>query len=948
MDASSPLTTHHSNPHFFERGNLAFRVWGITASALLIIGSYLAWSSYDEFGKTLEHEYRLLETHARFGDAQVAGSLRSIDLLLQDVIDDRLSTPDLPADVIQRHQLDKLRQFPEIRLLITTDNKGQVASAESLDDPMGVIDVRKFDASQRDYFTVHRDAKPEDYYRYQLSRPFKTITNRNTITVSRAIRGKKGQFQGVALVSLSPAYFDSVLQEVLANNVADAAAVHNRFGDIIYRKPDPDKYVGKNIAGGEAFQSYLRSDQHLTRYLGVTATDGVKRILVFSKVGDTNLDVGVSAQFDVVMAGWRSNLLVKALFFVMVSGLSLALAFGSQQRLLERRRSEVTLRESEERYRLLVKTASEGILVAQGASLQFVNPMVMEITGYTEEELTSRPFLEFIHQDDRELMKANYLKRIKGEPVPQRYPIRILTKEAGEKWVELSGARIEWQGQPATLNFVTDITEHRQAEQASKDSYERLVTVLNSLDAIVYVSDIETYEVLFVNQFVQGIFGDIVGQPCWKSLQSGQSGPCSFCTNNKLLDTTGNPTGIYHWEFQNSVNGRWYDIRDRAITWPNGRFVRLEIATDITERKQSHDEIARLMREQQIILDTAPVGISMIIDRKQVWVNRKAEAMFQYSPQEMVGQTTRMLYPTQQAYDQLGQEAYQALSSGDEFVTVQNLIRRDGTPIWVKYEGKAVDPADMSKGTIWILDDITERKQAEDELLRSNTELEQFSYAISHDMRQPLRMISSYMQLLEKSLADHLDTEKRQFFGFAIDGAKRMDAMMLGLLEYSRVGRKGEPPKWIESRSLLDDALLFLQPAIAESHADIRIEGEWPRIHVSPDEMLRLMQNLIGNALKFLIAGRTSEVIVTSEIVDKEWRLCVADNGVGIIPDQIGRLFQVFQRLQGRTSYEGNGIGLALCRKIAEHHGGRIWAESEGEGKGSKFCVSLPQQRVEL
>jgi hypothetical protein len=116
-------------------------------------------------------------------------------------------------------------------------------------------------------------------------------------------------------------------------------------------------------------------------------------------------------------------------------------------------------------------------------------------------------------------------------------------------------------------------------------------------------------------------------------------------------------------------------------------------------------------------------------------------------------------------------------------------------------------------------------------------------------MRQPLRMVSSYMQLLEKSLTDQLDGEQRGYFDFAIDGARRMDGMMLGLLDYSRVGRKGEPPAWIESRALLDDALLFLEPAIAEAQATIRIEGEWPKILVSPDEMLRLVQNLIGNAL---------------------------------------------------------------------------------------------------
>ena len=245
-------------------------------------------------------------------------------------------------------------------------------------------------------------------------------------------------------------------------------------------------------------------------------------------------------------------------------------------------------------------------------------------------------------------------------------------------------------------------------------------------------------------------------------------------------------------------------------------------------------------------------------------------------------------------------------------------------------------------GTTGFAHDVTERREFEEELKRSNIELEQFSYAISHDMRQPLRMISSYLQLIEKSVAGQLDSEKRGYFGFAIEGAKRIDQMLVALLEYSRVGRMGESPDWIESRAVLDEALQFLQPAIAEAQAKVSIAGEWPRILASHDEMLRLIQNLIGNAAKYRIAGRIPEITVTSGAVKNEWHLCVADNGVGIIPGQAKRLFQVFQRLQSREAYEGTGIGLALCRKIAERHKGRIWAESVGEGQGSKFYVALP------
>ena len=241
--------------------------------------------------------------------------------------------------------------------------------------------------------------------------------------------------------------------------------------------------------------------------------------------------------------------------------------------------------------------------------------------------------------------------------------------------------------------------------------------------------------------------------------------------------------------------------------------------------------------------------------------------------------------------------------------------------------------------------DITERKQAEQELQRSNAELEQFSYAISHDLRQPLRMISSYLQLLGISLAEQLDSEQREHFKFAMDGASRLDRMLVALLEYSRVGRLGEPPAWVETRVIVDEALLFLQPAITEAQAKISVRGHWPRAWVRPDEMLRLIQNLLANATKFRLAGRVPEIRIASRVSRANWCLTVTDNGIGIQPGQRDRLFQVFQRLQSRASYEGSGVGLALCRKIAEHHGGTIWAESAGEGQGSRFCVSLPLPR---
>ena len=324
------------------------------------------------------------------------------------------------------------------------------------------------------------------------------------------------------------------------------------------------------------------------------------------------------------------------------------------------------------------------------------------------------------------------------------------------------------------------------------------------------------------------------------------------------------------------------------------------------------------------------------------YVSPKIHDILGYEAVEIIGKTPFDLMTSEEA-KRVADIAGTIAATRKPFTNLENTnLHKDGHPVVIETSGvPVIDTEGKFYGYRGINRDITERKEFEEELKRSNVELEQFSYAVSHDMRQPLRMISSYLQLLEMSLDGQLDGEKRDYFNFAIEGAKRIDQMLVALLEYSRVGKAGELPAWIESRAVLDETLQFLQPAIAEAQARVSIAGDWPRIMACHDEILRLLQNLIGNAAKYRIAGRTPEITVTSKIDKNEWCLCVADNGVGIIPDQIKRLFQVFQRLQLRTAYEGNGVGLALCRKIAEHHKGRIWAESAGEGHGSRFCVVL-------
>jgi PAS domain S-box-containing protein len=280
-------------------------------------------------------------------------------------------------------------------------------------------------------------------------------------------------------------------------------------------------------------------------------------------------------------------------------------------------------------------------------------------------------------------------------------------------------------------------------------------------------------------------------------------------------------------------------------------------------------------------------------------------------------------------------------------------IRKDGSRFPIAISG-AMFGAVNEQPVVWgVIEDITKRKEAEhalqqqtDALARSNAELEQFAYVASHDLRQPLRMVNSYVQMLERRLADRLDDDTREMMHFVVDGAKRMDQMLVSLIEYSRVGRKGEPLALLSSRTGVDEALRFLAPAIREANATVRVSGDWPDVVASRDEFTRLWQNLIGNAVKYRTPDRAPDIAITVTPDANNWRFCVADNGIGIAPAQFDRLFKVFQRLVTRNQYEGTGIGLAVARKIVERHGGQLWVESAGAGQGCRFCFSLPIART--
>jgi PAS domain S-box-containing protein len=283
--------------------------------------------------------------------------------------------------------------------------------------------------------------------------------------------------------------------------------------------------------------------------------------------------------------------------------------------------------------------------------------------------------------------------------------------------------------------------------------------------------------------------------------------------------------------------------------------------------------------------------------------------------------------------------------------TVENRILAPAGLRWVSWEGGGIRDVNGDVVEVQAVGrDITEwvayrerLKTLVADLDASNRELEQFAYVASHDLREPLRMISSYIALLERRYADKLDDEAREFFGFAREGATRMDRMVLDLLEFSRVGRRDESSEPVSLGDAAGEAIGNLTLAIEDAGARVSLAADLPTVSGKRRELVRLFQNLIGNAVKYRDPARPPAVSVGARREGRAWVVWVSDNGIGIAEEYFQRVFSIFQRLHSRTAYEGTGIGLAICRKVVEHHGGRIWIESQ-PGVGSTFLFTLPDK----
>ena len=390
------------------------------------------------------------------------------------------------------------------------------------------------------------------------------------------------------------------------------------------------------------------------------------------------------------------------------------------------------------------------------------------------------------------------------------------------------------------------------------------------------------------------------------------------------------------------------EARRRALQTDAGWII-VATASDITQRKLAEGKLRASEERFRRTFEMAGSGVAHIgLDRRFLRVNRRLCEIFGYSEAELLGLTGRQIsHPDD--LDAINEQRPRLHAGEIDAIRLEKrYLRKDGSPVWVALTMTVErDSVGNPLYEIAIYDDIDSRKKAEaelrtahDELARSNAELEQFAYVASHDLQEPLRMVASYTQLLGKRYGDRLEGDAKEFMAFIVDGAARMKQLIEDLLAYSRVGRRAMALKPVKMEAVMARVRTNLRGALEDSAGELTHDA-LPVVAGDESQLVQLLQNLAGNALKFH-GEAAPRVHVSCAERDGEWEFTVQDNGIGIEPQYFERIFMVFQRLHDKGQYPGTGIGLAICKKVVDRHGGRIWVES-APGKGSRFHFTLPK-----
>ncbi len=677
--------------------------------------------------------------------------------------------------------------------------------------------------------------------------------------------------------------------------------------------------------------------------------EGDKIETVFSRSPVTGWSVVIGIPADEI-----GRPIARTVMMVVAAGaglVALAVVFASLvgRTIVARRRAyEGALEERERHYRSLFTNAKAIMLLLDPANGAIVdaNSAAIDFYGYTIDRLKTMHIwdINVLNAQDSTRVMAGVLEAAAGH-----LELRHCLADGAIRDIEAHVGPLEIASRCLLLAIIHDITDRKGAEAARqslqedlRQSEERFRSLVEGTTDWVWESDADHCFSWLSKSFDHATdvpASEILGRRRWDlAAQEHEIDAALWQAHMEDLRAHRTYRDFRYWLKSSTGQLKWISVSGSPRFDADGVFLGYRgSGSDISAEATA----ALRLKMLSTVVEQSPVSVVITEpDGTIEYVNSHFTTATGYAASEAIGSNSRS-HGSGDTSVEIYNDMWATITAGRRWRGELRNRRKDGELRW---EDVVIAPIINDEGQIAhyvaIKEDVTERRDLQDKLRQTNAELEQFAYVASHDLRQPLRMVTSYLRLIERKFGSDIDEETKTFIGFAVNGAKRMDRLILDLLEYSRTGKAGE---WaaVALAEVIADGQANVMVAIGESDAEIIVADGLPIVLGDRTELTRLFQNLIGNAVKYCAPDRRPKVEIACRREGREWLVAVKDNGIGIAAEDRERAFAIFQRLVAREDYEGTGIGLAVCKKIAEHHGGRIWIESQ-VGVGSTFVIALP------
>ncbi|MCL4249086.1 MAG: PAS domain S-box protein [Anaerolineae bacterium] len=735
----------------------------------------------------------------------------------------------------------------------------------------------------------------------------------------------------------------------IVSNSSDFIGIADNAGINLYMNPagmqaiqceNPEKYIGQSIR--------LIHDDETANY-------------VFSEVIPTVLKTGK----------WRGETCMKredgSLFPVDQTIFKLHDTAGGAYEIAtvcrdisEQKRTENALRESEARYAALVNQTRDGVLVVQDGQMVHMNEPMADMLGSTVKELQGTAYLDFIAPESQAQITEYIKARMAGEPAPSRYEAKLRKKDGTIFDVEISAARVQLNGSPASMGLLRDITARKRDERALRESEERFRGLFEQLPLGAFLTAARAQGtraavIVDCNEAAARMNGytreQLIGQPIEIFMANKER--VTEKDRSAFWDQVREEGFVTLEDDRLRRDGSVYPAQSTVSMMEiQGEELLLIIERDITEAKHAEAALRASERRFRALFEKLPLGVTLVVPRggsvpgEIIDCNEAAAAMHGYTRQELIGQSVDILTVEAMAKSDPGYAMLDAVRAEGTISYEVIHQHKDGTLFPVEGSATTIDVQGV-EAIMGIDRDITDRRRAQEEretmiaeLEAKNAELERFTYTVSHDLKSPLITIRGFLGYLED------DAHRGNFDRMRADierignATVKMERLLNELLELSRIGRKMNPPESVPFDHLVREGMELVQGRLKARGIAVEVATGAPEIYGDRARLIEVMQNLLDNAAKFMGNQPDPRIEMGAHVDGAQTVIYVKDNGVGIAPEYHEKVFSLFDKLD--VDSEGTGVGLALVKRIVEVHGGKIWVESAGIGHGSTFWFSLP------